>query len=653
MGYLDDFRQQNPAYKDVPDDKLADGIYNKFYAGKISRDDYNQKLGLTAPAPAPLTGRETQRAQIEQEYEKGDIGKVGRGVLLAGSAAGSIGDVIGKGIAAVTPEPVKKAVGGAVQSLEQTAPVRYTMDEYAKLKQSHPQLAQYLEAAGNIATMLPVGKLAEIGAIKGAEGVGQAAVSAGELASDIKTGLGARDLPQLQATMGKIKANADQAFQRAEAGGEKLSPQASIDIANGLKSIVKRPETKAAQSLYSNYLGAVKDFEDDVKNGHTGLQTLHDHRQVFGNMAYDSTNPQLARAARQAVKTIDDIVTKQKGSEAMYEGIAGWAKYKNFEKIVDIIRKADGDGKKITTGLNKILNKPKTRAGFTPEEVIAMKKAAKEGVLAKVLPNVITLGVGHKFGAGGVSKFLKYGTSPAKAGRVEKLLQEIEARPVRRSPAPEMEMNPRGPMPIGASPMPQSVGAAASPMVGASPMPKQLPNDMQAYLDRAAEIKKELRQAPQFDINKPKSLWSYLGRVPQTLSEFIKTKGGITDVGGDLKSMGLPKSYIAETPMDQREIRGIGGKSGQKHQNGLDAMKEAAHDAGFFREYEDWRDIPNDKFKAAIAEDARKGGKKHYTTDDMEEISKLSDALSKYDAEGITQGMSKEDIATILLRGRQ
>jgi hypothetical protein len=52
MGMLDDFRSKNPAYAQVPDAKLADGLYKKFYAGKMDRSQFDSKVGLAAPAPA-------------------------------------------------------------------------------------------------------------------------------------------------------------------------------------------------------------------------------------------------------------------------------------------------------------------------------------------------------------------------------------------------------------------------------------------------------------------------------------------------------------------------------------------------------------------------------------------------------------------------
>jgi len=44
---LDDFRRSYPRYRDVPDEDLADAIYEKYYVGRIERPKFDKKLGLT------------------------------------------------------------------------------------------------------------------------------------------------------------------------------------------------------------------------------------------------------------------------------------------------------------------------------------------------------------------------------------------------------------------------------------------------------------------------------------------------------------------------------------------------------------------------------------------------------------------------------
>ncbi len=48
---LTQFRAKHPQYNEVDDAKLADGIYNKYYADKIGRDEFNAKIGARPPQP--------------------------------------------------------------------------------------------------------------------------------------------------------------------------------------------------------------------------------------------------------------------------------------------------------------------------------------------------------------------------------------------------------------------------------------------------------------------------------------------------------------------------------------------------------------------------------------------------------------------------
>lgn len=44
---LDEVRQKYPQYKDVPDDKLANALYQKYYADKITFDDFSNRIGYS------------------------------------------------------------------------------------------------------------------------------------------------------------------------------------------------------------------------------------------------------------------------------------------------------------------------------------------------------------------------------------------------------------------------------------------------------------------------------------------------------------------------------------------------------------------------------------------------------------------------------
>lgn len=67
---LDEFRKQNPAYTDKstwPDNKLALGLYNKYYKDKMSIDEFNQRIGYSSSSNPEIA--QTKDEIIQSDYE--------------------------------------------------------------------------------------------------------------------------------------------------------------------------------------------------------------------------------------------------------------------------------------------------------------------------------------------------------------------------------------------------------------------------------------------------------------------------------------------------------------------------------------------------------------------------------------------------------
>lgn len=80
---LDEVRQKYPQYKDVPDDKLAPALYDKFYKDKISFEDFSSRIGYNAQ-PEIDTSTLTEIARAPELNEASlPAFKAGLGFLLA------------------------------------------------------------------------------------------------------------------------------------------------------------------------------------------------------------------------------------------------------------------------------------------------------------------------------------------------------------------------------------------------------------------------------------------------------------------------------------------------------------------------------------------------------------------------------------------
>ncbi|MEO9497714.1 MAG: hypothetical protein ABJG42_24785 [Vibrio splendidus] len=109
---LDEVRQKYPQYAEVPDDKLASALYDKYYKDKISFDEFSSKIGYSqapsgAVSPAP-TQAEPKREGEVLEGAGEVIQSVGASVLgSVGAGLGGIYELIRTGDADKAAEAVK------------------------------------------------------------------------------------------------------------------------------------------------------------------------------------------------------------------------------------------------------------------------------------------------------------------------------------------------------------------------------------------------------------------------------------------------------------------------------------------------------------------------------------------------------------------
>lgn len=100
-------REKYPQYKDVPDDKLIDGIYGKFYKDKMTREEFDKKLADQKPEPSSVL----RSLQIGAEA-------VGRGLAnVAGMPFEQANQVLN------IPGKVVNTVSGAVTGNDKLVPL--------------------------------------------------------------------------------------------------------------------------------------------------------------------------------------------------------------------------------------------------------------------------------------------------------------------------------------------------------------------------------------------------------------------------------------------------------------------------------------------------------------------------------------------------
>lgn len=251
--------------------------------------------------------------------------------------------------------------------------------------------------AGN--RMEALGKGASTGAYLGAAFPVAGALVGSSLkgVSNAYKGITARGEVALEDAFQGIKDASSKLYKATEQAGVLAKPEAAKTLIDDLSGIIKTKDI-ASQRLYSNTLRSIKDLEDDVLSGNTGLMTLDRHRQILGNISKDIMNPnkaQEAEAAGRAIDVIDDFIDNltpdklisgtREAVDSLVNARSVWAKSKRFEKIASFVNNAGNDANKFKRDLEKFRLNPKNTLGWSDAEKEALKAASTqttgEGVL--------------------------------------------------------------------------------------------------------------------------------------------------------------------------------------------------------------------------------------------------------------------------------
>lgn len=158
------------------------------------------------------------------------------------------------------------------------------------------------------------------------------------------------------------------------------------------------------------------------------------------------------------------------------------------------------------------------------------------------------------------------------------------------------------------------------------------------YYDRARSLVTELRKSAEVDPQSPASVSSYIGRKVQSLAQFIRETGGISDVGGEL----------AARDVTTKRAPGLIRKDGMGAAS-VDAVRQRVFDAGFFPGRQSYNEISDSELFDAIAGDLFQ--QKRYPIDVEERLlgaRDREDFIGQLEQWGIRPGMSPEDVAVRL-----
>lgn len=397
----------------------------------LSDEDLNAQISALREKPSAVSSFIQPIANIPkyigEDYTAGaknisqpfpnPTGSIGRDLLAGQKDAWTRGMGVAQAIGSLATGPVRALAGEPFSNAAQAAGM---LPQTAKNWVENP-----VDIAGSI--LVPIGaakyapeiKAAGMGLIdriknsalladeSSSTGPVAGAIGKSDFPKTIKSGVNARDFDTISKTTDALGKNTTAAYDKAKSLGATLTPEASINSAEKVTSDVTdaidsdldpalHPQTKAALGL----------FAKKAENG-LDLNSLENTRKQLGRIAYsNTTSPEDAFAAKQAIKSIDNITNSladnpdmlvsgtPEAVAAIKEGRAASMLARRHSEIADMIRNAGNDPNKLQTAFNTLYKNQKKFNAYDDDEQEIIKKLAQPGFGNKVLKTIGKAGFG-------------------------------------------------------------------------------------------------------------------------------------------------------------------------------------------------------------------------------------------------------------------
>jgi len=408
------------------DVRLPDGRIVKNVPEGTTKQQIAEKFGL----PYSDQSEQKQPAQQEPSFREKAANIVG---TLGTSAAKVAGGVLG------IPGEIGQLIGrenynGVPTAFDLMANLPNVQEMQTKLLEGtgtarvEPKSAigKMIAATGEGAlsgALLPVGKITQLasagmGATSGlgAEAAGQmtegsavepyARLAGALVGGSVGNKLVSKKPEQISMTAQELREKASDLYKQAELAGGNLNAAATDRFVNDVMAI--RPKDEVARMLGAkDFIAENADAFEAMRGQPMTLERataidqrltdLLDNETVLGKPTQNGRQILLAqRKLRDIIDSANpsDVEGGTQGFYKLKEARSAWAKAAKLRDIEAIINKAqymDQPASSMRSGLNTLLSNPNRLRGYTPEEVNAIKKAAKTG---------LTEGLFRTFGSG-------------------------------------------------------------------------------------------------------------------------------------------------------------------------------------------------------------------------------------------------------------
>lgn len=227
----------------------------------------------------------------------------------------------------------------------------------------------------------------------------------GKGVSELGKGIVAKGPEGRNLVMEGLKENANQSYQAMRDAGAVINKK-------GINQVVLNIETSLKQdgllnnSLHSNTISVLGDIKQVAKKGNLDLEALDQYRQLLGDViskdtdikgkvGVDGRKAQIAKVALDnAVNNLNEKhINNPAAIDSLNAARKAYGQYRKYDDINYAIQKSNGNVRALKVNLANILKNKKQSAGYTTEELAALKKASSYGTAEGIIAGLGKFGL--------------------------------------------------------------------------------------------------------------------------------------------------------------------------------------------------------------------------------------------------------------------
>ena len=167
--------------------KFRTGYIPPQVAQEVTTPEKPQEEGFVSGVASDFSKRVDSAAEAQVSAFEGKQSDQSAALQTIGQGAGFVGDIVTRGLGAITPDFVKNALKGGIEKIAGTEKAQQVAQKYEQWKGEHPEAAANLEAVGNLSQIIPVGGIGAKGIQMGTDA---ALIGAGKAISGTAEALG-------------------------------------------------------------------------------------------------------------------------------------------------------------------------------------------------------------------------------------------------------------------------------------------------------------------------------------------------------------------------------------------------------------------------------------------------------------------------------